>query len=39
MVAAQRIYARLGFRRAPGADRHYPEVDLLAYVLDLPPPG
>jgi ribosomal protein S18 acetylase RimI-like enzyme len=39
MVAAQRIYARLGFRRAPEADRHHPDVDLLAYVLDLAVPG
>ena len=37
MPVAQRIYARLGFRRAPDADRHLPEVDLMAYVLDLPP--
>ena len=43
MPVAQRIYARLGFRRAPDADRHFAHVDLMAYVLDLhsslPPPS
>ncbi len=40
MRGAQRIYRRLGFRRAPEADRHLPEAELMAYVLDLrsPPP-
>jgi GNAT superfamily N-acetyltransferase len=39
MANAQRIYARLGFRRAPDADLHLSDIDLLAYVLDLSPPG
>ncbi len=38
MPVAQRIYARLGFRRVPEADRHLPEIDLLGYVLDLDAP-
>ncbi|HEX2275410.1 MAG TPA: GNAT family N-acetyltransferase [Acidimicrobiales bacterium] len=39
MAAAQRIYARLEFRRAPEADLHLPEIHLLAYVLDLSAEG
>ncbi len=35
MADAQRIYVRLGFRRAPEADVHLSDIDLLAYVLDL----
>lgn len=36
MKAAQRIYERLGFVRTPERDWHHsPEVDLLAFVLDL----
>ena len=36
MTAAQRLYERAGFRRAPGLDRTpVPGVDLLAYTLDL----
>lgn len=37
MVAAHRLYARLGFVRVPELDwRPLPEVELLAYVLELP---
>lgn len=36
MAAAQRLYLRLGFRRAPERDwRPQPQVDLLGYVLTL----
>jgi GNAT superfamily N-acetyltransferase len=35
MAGAQRIYARLGFRRAPEADLHLADLHLLAYVRDL----
>lgn len=37
MADAQRIYARLGFHRAPAADLHLSDIDLLAYVLELSP--
>jgi ribosomal protein S18 acetylase RimI-like enzyme len=38
MRGAQHMYASLGFRRMPGLDwEPLPGVDLLAYVLDLPP--
>ena len=37
MAGAQRLYERLGFRRAPERDRALPDVALLAYVLDLQP--
>lgn len=37
MVAAQRIYLRAGFRRAPERDEWLrPDLLLMAYVLDLP---
>ena len=37
MTAAQRIYTRLGFRRAPERDEWLrPDLLLLAFVLDLP---
>ena len=39
LATAHRIYARLGFRRAPDHDRPLPEIRLLAYVLDLDPPS
>ncbi len=36
MQAAQRLYERLGFRRAPERDRQpTPEVRLIGYVLEL----
>jgi hypothetical protein len=36
---AQRLYARLGFRRTPELDwKPVPSVELLAYRLDLTPP-
>lgn len=36
MTKAHRIYARLGFRRAPERDAHpMPELHLMAYVCDL----
>lgn len=36
---AHRLYARLGFRRTPELDwKPIPEVDLLAFRLDLDPP-
>ena len=38
MAAAQRLYVRLGFVRDPAHDwTPVPDVDLLAYVLDLVP--
>jgi ribosomal protein S18 acetylase RimI-like enzyme len=38
MVAAHRLYARLGFVRTPDADwRPVPDLLLLAYALDLAP--
>ena len=36
MPAAHRLYERLGFVRTPELDEHFPEIDLLAYVLELP---
>lgn len=37
MTAAQRLYERLGFDRAPERDwRPRPEVQLIGYVLELP---
>ena len=39
MAAAHRLYERLGFVRTPALDEHFPEVDLLAYVLPLPAGG
>ena len=38
MVAAHRLYGRLGFRRAPEHDRALPDAHLLGYVLELEPP-
>lgn len=38
MTVAHRIYDRLGFRRAPEHDRLFPDLCLMAYVLDLSPP-
>ena len=44
MPAAHRLYESLGFVRAPERDESYPQVDLVAFVLDLsrdrpaPPP-
>lgn len=35
MVGAQRIYDRLGFRRAPERDWVFPDFLLMGYVLDL----
>jgi ribosomal protein S18 acetylase RimI-like enzyme len=35
MTAAQRIYARLGFRRAPERDWVFPDFLLMGFVLDL----
>ena len=35
MVAAQRIYARAGFRPAPDRDWTFPDFVLLGFVLDL----
>jgi ribosomal protein S18 acetylase RimI-like enzyme len=35
MEAAQRLYARLGFRRWPAADQTWDERRLLAYEIDL----
>jgi ribosomal protein S18 acetylase RimI-like enzyme len=36
MTAAQRLYERLGFERAPKRDWHpRPEVELIGYVLEL----
>ena len=35
MPAAHRLYESLGFVRAPERDESYPEVDLVAYVLEL----
>lgn len=38
MAVAHRLYGRLGFRRTPERDwRPLPDLDLLGYVLDLPP--
>jgi GNAT superfamily N-acetyltransferase len=39
MAGAQRIYGRLGFRRAPDGDLHVTGLHLLAYVLDLSTAG
>jgi ribosomal protein S18 acetylase RimI-like enzyme len=40
MAAAQRLYRRFGFRRAPELDhRPGPRVELLAFSLDLPAAG
>jgi ribosomal protein S18 acetylase RimI-like enzyme len=35
MTAAQRIYARLGFRRVPERDWVFPDFLLMGFVLDL----
>ena len=39
MPAAHRLYESLGFVRAPERDESYPEVDLVAFVLELPAPA
>lgn len=38
MVAAQRMYRRLGLRRAPERDRAGADVSMLVFVADAPPP-
>jgi ribosomal protein S18 acetylase RimI-like enzyme len=35
MTSAQRLYESMGFRRDPGLDMSFPEVDLLGYRIDL----
>jgi hypothetical protein len=35
MTGAQRIYERLGFRRAPVRDWVFPDFLLMGFVLDL----
>lgn len=39
MAAAQRIYERLGFQRAPELDEEYPGITLLGYARELRPPA
>ncbi len=35
MKTAQRLYESMGFRRDPGLDMSFPEVELLGYRIDL----